>query len=85
MAAILLQPNGTDTDTERHPRLVVFWSKKFNATKSRYKVHNKELMAIVFALQHWRYYIEGAAYTVRVITDYKNLGYFMSTKKLLLR
>jgi len=52
IAAILLQPNGTNTDIERHPRPVVFWLKKFNATESRYEVHNKELMVIVFALQY---------------------------------
>ena len=39
-------------------------------------------MAIVIACQEWRQYIEGAAHTVTVYTNHKNLIYFTTTKEL---
>jgi hypothetical protein len=41
-------------------------------------------MAIIKALEEWRPECEGAAYPLQLITDHKNLEYFM-TKKLLHR
>jgi len=41
-------------------------------------------MAIIKALEEWRPECEGAAYPLQLITDHKNLEYFM-TKKLLNR
>jgi hypothetical protein len=41
-------------------------------------------MAIIKALEEWRPECEGAAYPLKLITDHKNLEYFM-TKKLLNR
>jgi len=40
------------------------------------------MLAIVSALQHWCYYLEGAKHTVTVFTDHKNLEVFMSSKVL---
>src|SRR5438874_6042372 len=63
-----------------HP--VVFLSRKFSPAELNYQIHDKELMAIVVACQEWRQYIEGAAHTVTVYTDHKNLIYFTTTKEL---
>jgi hypothetical protein len=41
-------------------------------------------MAIIKALEEWRPECEGAAYPLQLITDHKNLEYFI-TKKLLSR
>jgi hypothetical protein len=45
-----------------------------------YNIHDKELLAIVTALQHWRIYLEGAKHNITMILDHKNLTYFLTTK-----
>jgi len=89
LAAILLQPHGPcterDDETQRHWRPVAFFSKKFAGPEVRYDTHDKELMAIWAAFKHWRHYLEGAAHTIRVLSDHNNLRYFMTTKSLTAR
>jgi hypothetical protein len=63
-----------------HP--VAFYSRKFSATKINYKIHDKELLAIIDSFQEWRHLFEGASYQVTVYTNYKNLEYFMTTRVL---
>jgi hypothetical protein len=40
------------------------------------------MLAVVKALQYWRAELEGMADAVKVITDYKALEYFISSKLL---
>ena len=65
-----------------HP--VAYYSQKHSPAKCNYDIYDKELMAIIKALEEWRPECEGAAYPLQLITDHKNLEYFM-TKKLLNR
>ena len=69
-----------DDHGRMHP--VAFLSRKFSPAELNYQIHNKELIAIVVACQEWRQYIEGAAYTITIYTDYKNLIYFTTIKEL---
>ena len=41
-------------------RLVAFISKSLNVTKQNYKIHNKEMLAVIWCLELWRYYLEEA-------------------------
>jgi hypothetical protein len=50
--------------------------------ETNYPIYDKEMLAIVKALQHWRSELEGTADPVDVITDYQALEYFMSSKLL---
>jgi hypothetical protein len=63
-----------------HP--VAYYSKKYSPAKCNYDIYDMELMATIKALAEWRPECEGAAYPLQLITDHKNLEYFM-TKKLL--
>jgi ribonuclease HI len=63
-----------------HP--VAYYSKKHSPAECNYDIYDKELMAIIKALEEWRPECEGAAYPLQLITDHKNLEYFI-TKKLL--
>jgi len=65
-----------------HP--VEYYSEKYSPAECNYDIYDKELMAIIKALEEWRPECEGAAYPLQLITDHKNLEYFM-TKKLLNR
>jgi hypothetical protein len=69
-----------DEEGVLHP--VAYFSKKHNPAECNYEIYDKELMAIVRAFEEWRPELEGSTYPVEVITDHKNLEYFMSTKQL---
>jgi len=71
-----------DDEGVLHP--VAYYSKKHSSAECNYDIYDKELMAIIKALEEWRPECEGAAYPLQLITDHKNLEYFM-TKKLLNR
>ena len=47
-----------------------------------YDMHDKELLAIFEAFKIWQHYLEGLAYSIKVVIDHKNLEYFFITKVL---
>ena len=63
-----------------HP--VAYFSKKHSPAECNYEIYDKELMAIVRCFEEWRPHLEGAPTPVQVLSDHKNLEYFMSTKLL---
>ena len=67
------EPNG-----ELHP--VTFLSRTFTLAKLDYDVHDKELLAIYEAFKAWGHYCEGSTFSIDVITDHKNLEYFLTMK-----
>jgi len=69
-------------DHEGVLHLMAYCSKKHSPAECNYDIYNKELMAIIKALEEWRPECEGAAYPLQLITDHKNLKYFMSKKLL---
>lgn len=46
---------------------------------------NRELLAVVLALQEWRHWLEGGTQPFIVWTDYKNLAYLRTAHLLNLR
>ena len=67
-------------DGKWHP--VAFYSKSLSSVEQNYKIHDKEMLAIIRALEEWRHFLEGATHPVEIWTDHKNLEYFMTAKKL---
>jgi len=63
-----------------HP--VAFYSKSLSLVEQNYEIHNKEMLTIICTLEEWRHFLEGARHPVEIWTDYKNLEYFMTAKKL---
>jgi len=63
-------------------RPVAFLSKSLNETERNYKIHDKEMLAIIRELEAWRHLLEGAQYKFEIWTDHKNLEYFMKAQKL---
>jgi hypothetical protein len=61
---------------------VTFFSKKYTPAEYRYEIYNKELMAIIRAFQEWIPNLEGIFYPIQVLSNHKNLEYFMSMKLL---
>jgi hypothetical protein len=66
-------------DGKWHP--IAYYSRKFTPAEENYDVHDKELMAIVLCLEHWRIYAESCS-ALTIYTDYKNLVNFTTTKTL---
>ena len=65
-------------------RPVAFLSKKMSPAECNYDIYDKELMAIVRAFEEWHPELAGTPVEdpIRVISDHKNLQYFMSSKQL---
>ena len=61
---------------------IVYFSKKHNLTECNYEIYDKELMIIVRAFEKWRSKLENFIFSIEVITNHKNLKYFMSIKQL---
>jgi len=61
---------------------VAFHSRTFSAPELNYNVYDKELLAIFEAFKIWRHYLEGSTLPIDVVTDHKNLEYFLTTKVL---
>ena len=54
-------------------RPVAFISKLLNTTEQNYKIHDKEMLAVIRYLEVWRHYLEGANLKFKIWTDHKNL------------
>ncbi len=75
--AVLMQ---TDINGDWHP--CAYMSKSFSPAKQNYEVYDRELLAIIRALQDWRHYVQGSPHETIVYSDYKNLTYFWNPQKL---
>jgi len=67
-------------DDKWHP--VVYISKSLSPAECNYDICNKEMLAVIHMLEQWHHYLEGAKHPVQILTDHKNLEYFMTTQKL---
>lgn len=61
---------------------VAYFSKKHSPAECNYEIYNKELMAIIQCFEAWRPELEGSAFLIHVLSNHKNLEYFMTTKSL---
>ncbi|CAJ0968840.1 unnamed protein product, partial [Ranitomeya imitator] len=55
---------------------------KFSPAERNYDVGNRELLAMKWAFEEWRHWLEGTKHRVVVLTDHKNLIYLESAKRL---
>ncbi|SJL16278.1 uncharacterized protein ARMOST_19798 [Armillaria ostoyae] len=63
-------------------RPVAFLSKALTVTEHNYEIYDKELLAIMLALDEWWHYLMGAAVDFEIWTDHQNLQYFRKPQKL---
>ena len=67
---------------ENKVHLVAFHSYTFTIAELNYNTYDKELLAIFEAFKIWQYYLEGLAYSINIVMDYRNLESFFTTKVL---
>ena len=56
-----------------HP--IAFYSATFTPTERNYDIYNRELLAVMKALYHWRSYLAWTKEPFTIITDHANLTY----------
>ena len=71
-----------DDDTVRP---VAFWSHKLGRAARNYSATERELMAIVEAVKHWRAYLHGSPHPVLLRSDHKPLVYLNGKAELGMR
>ena len=74
IGAILLQDHGHGLQP------VAYESRKLREAELNYAIHEKEALAVVHALQVWRYYVQGRK--VEVLTDHMVLKYLQTQPQL---
>ncbi|KAG5719434.1 hypothetical protein E4T56_gene20669 [Termitomyces sp. T112] len=62
--------------------LVAFYSKSLNMVEWNYKIHDKEMLAIIQLFKKWQHFLEGMQHKFEVWMDHKDLEYFWTAKKL---
>jgi len=67
-------------DGKIHPCAAL--SRKLSPAEFNYDVLDKEMLAIVYALQKWRHYVLGTEHKTIVLMDHQNLEYFTKKVKL---
>ena len=56
---------------------MAYYSKKHTPVKSNYEIHNKELLVIIHYLKVWDTELQSILKGFNIITDYKNIEYFI--------
>ena len=74
---ILMQRDGNG---DLHP--CTYLSQTFSPTEQNYDIYDRELLAVIHTLEHWRHYLQGTAHPITLLTDHKNLTYFRQPQKL---
>ena len=69
-------------DDDGQLRPVVYFFCKMNPAECNYEIYDKKLLTIINAFELWRSELEKPEKPVQVVTDHKNLEYFMSSKFL---
>ncbi|CCO35166.1 Retrotransposable element Tf2 155 kDa protein type 1 [Rhizoctonia solani AG-1 IB] len=65
-------------DGRLHP--IGFLSESFKGAEVNYDTHDKELLAIIRSLEHWRIYLEATPEPVTIFTNHRNLEYWKESR-----
>jgi RNase H-like domain found in reverse transcriptase/Reverse transcriptase (RNA-dependent DNA polymerase)/Integrase zinc binding domain/Chromo (CHRromatin Organisation MOdifier) domain len=85
VGAILSQEGGPNNpNTNKKPRLhpVAYYSATFTETERNYDIYERELLAIIKAITHWRPYLIWTKEPFTILTDHANLLHWKSPRKL---
>jgi RNase H-like domain found in reverse transcriptase/Reverse transcriptase (RNA-dependent DNA polymerase)/Zinc knuckle len=82
VGAILSQEGGPNTQnrTKHHP--IAYYSATFTETERNYNVYDRELLAIMKVIIHWRPYLIWTKEPFKIFTDHANLLHWKSPRKL---
>jgi len=69
-------------DAFGHSHPVAYFSKSLQPTERNYEIHNKELLAIIQSLKHFRHYLQGNKHQTKIFSDHANLQYFTTKQNI---
>jgi hypothetical protein len=69
-----------EQEGEHGPHPVAFASRKLSSAEKNYPLHERELLAIVYALKKWRPYLHGSRFIIKA--DYHPLLFLDTQTKL---
>jgi len=72
--------NQKDELRQWHP--VAYYSTTLSEMERNYDIYDKELLAVVKSLHHWRTYLAGAPHQIVIYTDHSNLLYWKEPHKI---
>jgi len=72
LGAVLMQDHGHGLQP------IQYYNKKLNAAERNYSVYDKEMLAVVAAMNNWYYHLETSKHPVLVLTDHQPLAYSAS-------
>ena len=75
VGAVLLQEDSKGVD-----HTIGYFSHKFNASQRNYSTSEKEALALVYALQHFDFYISPTRFPLQVYTDHNTLVFLNKVK-----
>src|SRR6266404_2589540 len=83
VGAILLQEGEHHTVSSQKPKLhpIAYYSATFTPTERNYNIYERELLAIMKALTHWRHYLGWTKTPFTILTDHANLQYWKAPQK----
>src|SRR6266436_5161817 len=61
---------------------ITFMSKGFSDVECNYQIHDKEMLAIMHALDEWCHFLEGTTEKFEILMDHWNFTYFQDAQKL---
>ena len=78
IGAILSQVSPNDNLI--HP--VAFFSRSLNGAEKNYPIYDKELLAIISALENWRHFLKGSSSPFTIYSDHRNLLFQKKPEKM---
>ena len=83
MGAVLLQEGELNPRTNKptqHP--IAYYSATFTPTERNYDIYERELLAVLKALKHWRPHLAATEIPVTVLTDHANLTFWKNLQNV---
>ena len=83
MGAVLSQEGDFNPRTKKFVQQpIVYYSATFTPTERNYDIYERELLAVVKALDHWRPHLAATEEPVTVLTDHANLTFWKNPRKV---
>jgi len=84
VGAILLQEGEINPQKPSKPHLhpIAYYSATFTPTERNYDIYERELLAVIKALQNWRPHLAWTPHPFTLITDHANLMFWKHPRKV---
>ncbi|PKI71809.1 hypothetical protein CRG98_007825 [Punica granatum] len=76
----VVSARGIQVDEEKEKQLIAYFSDKLSEAASNYSTYDKELYALVRALEMWQHYLWSKKFVIH--TDYESLKHLQGQNKL---